>query len=295
MNWLAQLGIRSAAKPAESEADPFVPAAGPDFICVGAQKAGTTWLYHQLASHPDFWMPPIKELHYFNERGRAPVATTPRDQDERDVQFIEKLQRLGTQHWLDLKNYAQLFAAKGSLLSGDVTPAYCMLPDEIIGLITRHFPGLNVIFMARDPVERAWSQLSNAVRKGGIPAFDVTDPEEVIPQLLHPLVVLRSSPSMIVARWRRHVAADQFRIFFFDDLQNNSAKLRRSVIAFLGGDPEKPSGRLRPDQISRATEQKLPLSPEVRASLAEFFARELQACAAELGGPATTWPARYGL
>ncbi len=30
----------------------------PDFLCVGAQKAGTSWLYQQLERHPDFWMPP---------------------------------------------------------------------------------------------------------------------------------------------------------------------------------------------------------------------------------------------
>ena len=29
----------------------------PDFLCVGAQKGGTSWLYQQLESHPDFWMP----------------------------------------------------------------------------------------------------------------------------------------------------------------------------------------------------------------------------------------------
>ena len=40
--------------------------AGPDFICVGAQKAGTRWLYDQLAFHPEFWMPPVKELHFFD-------------------------------------------------------------------------------------------------------------------------------------------------------------------------------------------------------------------------------------
>jgi hypothetical protein len=43
----------------------------PDFFCVGAQKGGTSWLYQQLQSHPDFWMPPIKELHYFDKLGRT--------------------------------------------------------------------------------------------------------------------------------------------------------------------------------------------------------------------------------
>jgi hypothetical protein len=294
VSWLSQLRNRVAVRPTQPETDLCVPGAGPDFLCIGAQKAGTTWLYQQLASHPDFWMPPRKELHYFNERGHAPATTTLRNQDERDVRFFEKLQRLGTQPWLDLKNYAQLFAAKGSLLSGDITPAYSMLQDEIIALIVRYFPKLKVIFLARDPVERAWSQLSLAVRSGGVPAFDVTNPEEVIRQLLRPLAVLRSSPSMVVARWRRQVAADQLRVFFFDELQRNPAELRQSVIAFLGGDPAKPSGQLRPEYNSSAAKKKLPLSAEVRATLAEFFADEMRACAAELGGPATTWAARYG-
>ena len=30
---------------------------GPDFICIGMQKAGTRWLYQQLRGHPEFWMP----------------------------------------------------------------------------------------------------------------------------------------------------------------------------------------------------------------------------------------------
>jgi hypothetical protein len=36
----------------------------PDFICVGVQKAGTTWLYEQLCSHPQVFMPK-KELDFF--------------------------------------------------------------------------------------------------------------------------------------------------------------------------------------------------------------------------------------
>lgn len=240
-------------------------------------------------------MPPRKELHYFNRRGHAPIISTPRNQDERDVRFLAKLQRLGTQCWLDPQKYGQLFAVKGSLLSGDITPAYCMLPDEIIEMTIRCFPKLKVIFLARDPVERAWSQICLGVRNGRIRAFDVTHPEEAVRQVLRPLVVMRSYPSMIVTRWRRHVPADQFRVFFFDDLQNDPAELRRSIITFLGGDPAKPSSQLRPKHKASPAEKKLPLSDEVRAGLARFFACELEACAAELGGPATAWPSRYGL
>lgn len=39
-----------------------------DFLGIGAQKAGTTWLYAQLKQHPDVWMPMVKELHFFSFR-----------------------------------------------------------------------------------------------------------------------------------------------------------------------------------------------------------------------------------
>ena len=36
------------------------------FVCIGAQKAGTTWLARILSSHPELFMSPVKELHYFD-------------------------------------------------------------------------------------------------------------------------------------------------------------------------------------------------------------------------------------
>ena len=45
---------------------------GPDFICIGAPKAGTTWIYKHLAAHPDVWIPLVKELHYFDRKFELP-------------------------------------------------------------------------------------------------------------------------------------------------------------------------------------------------------------------------------
>lgn len=36
----------------------------PDFLGIGAQKSGTTWLHDKLWLHPQVWLPPIKELHH---------------------------------------------------------------------------------------------------------------------------------------------------------------------------------------------------------------------------------------
>jgi hypothetical protein len=280
---------------------------GPDFCCIGAQKSGTGWLYEQLRSHPDFWMPPVKELHYFDRFWRSPrqpVAGSGNEsrlerarkeaRDERDLVFLTTMEALFARPEIDLNGYAQLFASKKSLLSGDITPGYSTLPDEIVERIAAPFTDLKVLFLARDPVERAWSHLSMWVRHGRIPAFDVNDVAEVTRHLLQPEVIMRSHPSKIVARWRRYVPADRLRVYFFDDLKRDPAGLRTAIIGFLGGDASKSSGKLAVDHNAKAKQERLVLSETVRAHVARFFKQELVDSASELGGAAAEWPARYG-
>src|SRR3954454_14322487 len=96
---------------------------GPDFLCVGAQKAGTGWLYEQLRFHPDFWMPPVKELHYFDRSWRSPRVSPAEKQraarktarDERDTTFLDEMEILLAHSEIDLPGYAKLFAPKNSL------------------------------------------------------------------------------------------------------------------------------------------------------------------------------------
>jgi Sulfotransferase family len=266
----------------------------PDFLCVGIHKGGTTWLYQQLDSHPDFWMPPLKELHYLDQLGRVERASLPRCRDERDLRFLENLKSLSAKPCMDLEHYARLFEAKGSLLSGDISPNYSTLSNRVIRQVVRYFPTLKVIFLARDPVERVWSHLSMEVRYHQTKPFDVTNIDEVNRNLLRRGMLLRSYPSAIVERWKRHVHPDRFRIYFFDDLQRDPTGLRRSILDFLGADPDKRGSRVTADHNSWARVEKLPLTDQVRSHLAQFFEKELKTCAARLGGPAKHWPARYG-
>jgi len=268
--------------------------ARPDFLCIGAHKGGTTWLYQQLDSHPDFWMPPFKELHYFDQLASVQRASSPRCRDERDLRFLESIKSLSAKPYIDLEHYARLFEPKGSLLSGDISPNYSTLSNEVIRQVVGYFPTLKVIFLARDPVERVWSHLSMEVRYHQIESFDVTDINEVNRNLVRRGLLLRSYPSAVVARWKRHVQPDRFRIYFFDDLQRNPTELRRSILRFLDADPDKPGSRVMADYNGWAGMEKLPLTDEVRSHLARFFKKELKTCAARLGGPARDWPARYG-
>jgi len=268
--------------------------AGPNFLCVGAHKGGTTWLYQQLDSHPDFWMPPVKELHYFDQLSRVPRSTSPRCRDERDLRFLESLDSLSANPEVDLENYGRLFEPKGPLLSGDISPNYSTLSGKLIRQIVRCFPNLKVIFLARDPVQRFWSHLSMEVHYRQIESFDATNIHEVNRNLLRRGMRLRSYPTAVVARWERYVHPDRFRIYFFDDLQRNPTELRRSILDFLGADPDKPASQVPADYNSWAGMEKLLLTEKVRSHLAQFFEKELKVCAARLGGAARDWPARYG-
>ena len=37
----------------------------PNFLCIGTQRAATTWLFNCLKEHPDVFVPEIKEVDFF--------------------------------------------------------------------------------------------------------------------------------------------------------------------------------------------------------------------------------------
>ena len=109
----------------------------PDFICVGAQKSGTTTLHVLLNKHPKVFLPATKELHYFDlnyDRGK--------------------------------KWYSDQFslAAKGQIC-GEITPFYLFhksTPNRIKLLI----PNVKLIILLRDPVNRTISHIFHAQKRG---------------------------------------------------------------------------------------------------------------------------------
>ena len=190
---------------------------GPDFLCVGAQKGGTRWLYDQVQLHPDFWMPPFKELHYFDRKKPSPRAAklsgkaaaylrrlnwrrkkrNLRKLDERDLGFLEAYSALPWRQ-VDLDAYARLFAGKGGAIAGDITPDYSTLEADLIGRIAGRFPAAKVVFIARDPVERVWSHLTMHIRNGDIDRDLMAD--DFMQLVRKRFVVKRTFQTEIVAR-----------------------------------------------------------------------------------------------
>jgi hypothetical protein len=107
-----------------------------DFVLVAAPRAGTTWLSDALREHPGLWVPPEKELNFFN----APF-----------------LNRYDYKYPQGLEAYRAMFrAAPPGRLLGDLTPTYYVDP-AVASRLHRHFPNVRVLMQLRNPAEVVFS------------------------------------------------------------------------------------------------------------------------------------------
>lgn len=286
---------------------------GPDFICIGMQKAGTGWLFDQLQFHPDFWIPPIKELHYLdraytntnNAQSFLDLVDRPhrrknrlagrRPWDDRDIEFLKLFTSYRGEE-RSMERYAALFRFREGKLSGDITPGYSGLTDDTIAAVAERFPGTRLLIIVRDPVSRVWSQISMSYRREKFEK-EMLEDERAFRTYLEDSEAIKkvAYASRIVERWRRNAPALKFQHFFFDDVAERPDEARRQILLYLNADPDKASGQIDPGHNRKSTAEKLELTDRIRGVLVNHFADEIRACAAMFGGPAEGWAVQHGL
>ncbi len=125
----------------------------PDFLVIGAPKAGTTALNAALAQHPGLYMSAIKEPKFFLSDGPPPTKGGPGDA----LTYREHVWRRA--------DYEALFdPAPAGTLRGESTPLY-LYDRAAVRRIHDTLPGARLIVIVRDPVERAhsnWTHLWSA-------------------------------------------------------------------------------------------------------------------------------------
>ncbi len=186
-----------------------------------------------------------------------------------------------------------MFNLRGKRLSGDICPPYAIIPDERAAAIRERFPDTKIIYLARDPVERLWSQHCMLVRKGYLP--DATDLASVKSFVTDGTGMAHSSISKVVRRWRLRPSDDRFAFYFFDDLKEDAVGFRREVLRFLEAD-EHPSPAGVPADFNRKEKLATIVMPgPVRDYLVPLFADEIRASADIFGGAAIGWQKKYDL
>jgi Sulfotransferase family len=147
----------------------------PDFVCVGAQKAATSWLSRVLAEHPQVWIPPIGEPHFFDRRGkphrnRAGVLLDRARQAAGDPAMDDYVDRVLAHPTVSLDWYHDVFADPGgrALRRGDVTPAYLGMDAGRVDAARELLGDVPVLVVVRRPLDRDLSQLRMwATRRAG--------------------------------------------------------------------------------------------------------------------------------
>ena len=121
----------------------------PNLFIVGAAKAGTTSLWRALGEHPEVFMSPLKEPHFFS-------GVMPRRE------WAAHLPTVTTQ-----AEYEHLFNAAGpARYLGDASTSYLWSGSRAAEAIWRHNPRARIIAVLRDPVDRAYSHYWNDAREG---------------------------------------------------------------------------------------------------------------------------------
>ena len=270
---LAELSGAARRSQRCERADGLVPAAAPDFVIIGAQRAGTTSLHAYLSAHPQVQTPVTKELHFLTDRyergldwylGQFPLSLPP-----------------GT-------------------LTGESTPyaLFHPLSPERLGQIA---PRAKLIALLRNPVERAYSHYllersrgleplafgdaleAEADRLAGEEVRLRRDPTSVSMPHKHFSYVARGDYAPQLERWLASYPRDQLLVLQSEALYTKTPETFARVATFLGIAPEKDVPFVAHNRSSGP-----PSDPEIRGRLARHFA-PLNARLKELIGWAPDW------
>jgi hypothetical protein len=267
---------------------------GPDFLVIGAQRAGTTWLHRVLRQHPALWLPPVKELHYFDRLDIKRTILSPKERRRVGLKRLASLDPWLINYWFRTRDddwYASLFRgaqAKG-LIAGEITPAYATLGEDMLRRIQRMNDNIKLIFVMRDPVDRAWSAVNNAAKKG---AADASTVEKSIERARESGAVARSAYTDTIKRLEAVFPASQIHYCFFDDLRDKPKALTAELLSFLGVEPVPATPlHLPPAVYVAAGSRAVPL--EFSREMAGDYLAMVQHLCRRFQGPPHKWRARY--
>jgi hypothetical protein len=203
----------------------------PNFLVIGAAKAGTTSIYHYLRAHPQVFMPETKELNFFVGEDGWPKGTS----------------------W-----YERHFDSAGDAIAvGEASPNYTKYPlfSGVPERIAKLLPEARLIYLVRHPVDRFRSGYLDEVRRGR-----QRNPIEST-LASNPGYLAASKYAMQIEQYLEHFRRDQLLVITSEDLKRRRAATMRVVHGFLGVDDITPATLT--DEFNR-TEGKRMLRPVAR-------------------------------
>jgi hypothetical protein len=212
----------------------------PDFVGIGAQKAGTSWWYKLVCTHPDVYTREDihKERHFF---GRYVTRT------------------FGP---ADRSLYHDWFPRPPGSMTGEWTPDYLHLP-WVPPLLNQAAPRARLLLLVRDPVERFCSGLAHHHRDNSESAMD---PIQV--------AVARGFYHDALSRWLAFFSPEQLLVLQYERCVADPVGELSRTYQFLGLDTFVPEGML---ERVNVTERAFAIDADARRRLVELYTEDVAA------------------
>ena len=224
----------------------------PHFLVIGTHKSGTTWLDRNLRMHPEIWLPPEKEIHYFNlpknlpftlflfssrkdfrlwVRNRFKRAYRGARADSKKLDWYLRYCLLPrTDSW-----YSTLFSPDAGQVAGDVTPHYAVMSDRDIARVNTLASNMKMIYLLRNPIDRMWSHAAmHFSKKYNHQGIGAMDEGAILEFLLKPSQLAHARSFENLSRWENHFPKDQIFVSYFDEIANAPSRLLAEIFQFLG-------------------------------------------------------------
>ena len=265
----------------------------PRFLCIGARHSGTTWLHDNLGAHAAVWLPPVKEIHYFDTvpapfRDRLfPTEMHLKKARRHFLRSIENHAKYGAgstfawnlKYFLWPRNddwYAGLFPDRPGLYPGDITPGYARLEIDMVRHVSDLMPDLRVIYLIRNPIDRSWSQTARYLGfRHGDGLYDL--PADTILDFFNGPSPTRNSDYLKTLEiWESVFPKEQVGVFFLDDIAEDPTRTLNAICRFIGIDemaswPDRALGT----RINVGTGARIPV--QVRQTIAELSRARIEA------------------
>ncbi|MCX2980987.1 sulfotransferase [Halieaceae bacterium IMCC14734] len=265
--WLKS--YRRESRLAKAYAMPWIKDTKPDFLGIGAPRSASTWLHNRLATHPRVYLPREKELHFF---------------DFMDKSGIDYRYSLGSP--IHRRWYSLCFSSAHDMIRGEVTPAYSILPEARIREIAAYLPEIKIIYILRNPIERAWSGLRRRTWYGSGERAGESDLQHLLAMAKAPDVIVRGDYRRNIVQWERVIPPDRMHYIFYDDVKSDGRNELEKTCRFLGVDsqllPEEPAASNPPNfsppskMPEEVRQQLISIYSEDRGFLEDKFDRTLE-------------------
>jgi hypothetical protein len=225
----------------------------PDFLVIGAYKAGTTSLHEYLRSHPQIFVPERKEPSFFafDQVG--------------DPEAERRLNPVWSMAIHDLATYEELFApARPDQVVGEVSPEY-LKNHAAPAAIAARLDEVKLVALLRDPAERAYSDFLMYTRDGQedtedfAVALDRQDERRAAGMATGQYVVTGFYGEQL-SRYYARFPPDRIKVVLSEDLRADRDGVLADVFAFLGVNP---SFRVAAEELNRSG---VPVNGAVRAA-----------------------------